>query len=160
MNVKSIIFWKNSLGPFIFFWPDINCDLLLYRFLFSLSPSQNLIPFLSELPKLIPLFSSFSLPSFLPSIHHPSRGLNTLVKLSTLTILSYNLPHPTCLSYGFYSRNETTRPNSRLWRKGFVLHYHIAVHYPRKSGQELKQDRNLKSGADADDMEVCTYWLA
>jgi hypothetical protein len=41
------------------------------------------------------------------------------------------------------------------WRgKGlFSLHFHIAVHHQRKSGQELTQARNLESGADAETVE-------
>jgi hypothetical protein len=34
------------------------------------------------------------------------------------------------------------------------LHFHIAVHYQRKPGQELKQGRNLEAGADAGHGEV------
>ena len=32
----------------------------------------------------------------------------------------------------------------------FSLYLHIAVHYQRKSGQELKQGRNLEPGEDAE----------
>lgn len=38
----------------------------------------------------------------------------------------------------------------KLGRKG--LHFHIAVHYLRKLGQELTQGRKLEVGADADAM--------
>ena len=41
----------------------------------------------------------------------------------------------------------------------FSLHFHIAVHHQRKSGQELTLGRNLEAGADAEAMEGC-YWLA
>jgi hypothetical protein len=34
-------------------------------------------------------------------------------------------------------------------------HFHIVVHHGRKSGQELKQGRNLEAGADAEAMEGC-----
>jgi len=37
----------------------------------------------------------------------------------------------------------------------FGLHFSITVHYHRKSGQELKQGRNLKAGVDAEAMEGC-----
>jgi hypothetical protein len=33
------------------------------------------------------------------------------------------------------------------------------VHHRRKPGQELKQGRNLKAGADAEAMRGATYWL-
>jgi hypothetical protein len=33
--------------------------------------------------------------------------------------------------------------------------FHIAVHYQRKSGQELTQGRNLEAGDDAEAMEEC-----
>ena len=35
----------------------------------------------------------------------------------------------------------------------FGLHFHITVRLQRKSGQELKQDRNLEAGADAEATE-------
>jgi hypothetical protein len=38
--------------------------------------------------------------------------------------------------------------------------FHIVVHNWRKSGQELKQVRNLEAGADAEGMEGTAYWLA
>jgi hypothetical protein len=37
----------------------------------------------------------------------------------------------------------------------FSLHFHIGVHHQRKSGQALKQGRNLEAGADAEAMEEC-----
>jgi hypothetical protein len=44
-----------------------------------------------------------------------------------------------------------------LGRKGYIWiicpYVHIAVHHGRKSGQELKQGRNLEAGADAKIME-------
>ena len=54
----------------------------------------------------------------------------------------------------------------KLGRKGFIrLHFQITIHHWRKSGQELKQGRNLKAGADAEAMEgccllTCFTWLA
>jgi hypothetical protein len=35
----------------------------------------------------------------------------------------------------------------------FGLHFHITVHHWRKSGQELKQGRNLEAGADTEAMD-------
>lgn len=37
----------------------------------------------------------------------------------------------------------------------FSLQFQIAVLYRRKTGQELKQDRNLQAGTEAVAMEVC-----
>jgi hypothetical protein len=37
----------------------------------------------------------------------------------------------------------------------FILHFHIAALHQWKSGQELKQDRILEAGADAETLEVC-----
>jgi hypothetical protein len=47
----------------------------------------------------------------------------------------------------------------------FGLHFQITVHHLRKSGQELKQGRNLKIGAEAEAIDkyyllVCSSWLA
>jgi hypothetical protein len=43
---------------------------------------------------------------------------------------------------------------SNLDRNGVSgLHFHIIVHHRRKSGQELKQGRNLEAGADAEAMK-------
>jgi hypothetical protein len=44
-----------------------------------------------------------------------------------------------------------------IWKgKGlFYLHVYIIVHHQRKAGQELKQDRNLEAGVDAEAMEGC-----
>lgn len=47
----------------------------------------------------------------------------------------------------------------------FGLHFHIAVHHKRKSGQALKQGKNLQGGADAEATEkyyvlACFTWLA
>ena len=44
--------------------------------------------------------------------------------------------------------------------KGFLgLHFHTIVHHWRKSGQELKQNKNLQAGADAEVMEGAANWL-
>jgi hypothetical protein len=40
------------------------------------------------------------------------------------------------------------------------LCFHFAVHHQRKSGQELKQGRNLEAGAGAEAKEGAAYWLA
>ena len=37
----------------------------------------------------------------------------------------------------------------------FDLHFHISVHYLRKTGQKRKQGRNLEAGADADTVKEC-----
>lgn len=42
--------------------------------------------------------------------------------------------------------------------------YHITIYYQRESGEELKQDKNLDTEADAEDMEgccllSCSTWL-
>jgi hypothetical protein len=37
----------------------------------------------------------------------------------------------------------------------FGFHFHIAVHYQRELGQELKQGRNPEAGVDAEAMEGC-----
>jgi hypothetical protein len=70
-----------------------------------------------------------------------------------------------CLSQGFYSWTKHHDQEASWGRKGlFSLHFHIAVHYQRKSGQELTQGRNLKTGADAEakgyQLLACFPWLA
>ena len=47
----------------------------------------------------------------------------------------------------------------------FNLYFLIATHYQKKSGQELKQGRNLEAGTDAEAVEECCFlawspWLA
>ena len=47
----------------------------------------------------------------------------------------------------------------------FYLHFHITVCHLRKTGQELKEGKNLKVGADTEDMDgccllACSPWLA
>jgi hypothetical protein len=42
----------------------------------------------------------------------------------------------------------------------FILHFHITVHHHKKSGQELKQGKNLETGADAEAMEGAACWTA
>ena len=50
---------------------------------------------------------------------------------------------------------------SNLGREGlFGLHFHTVVYHWRRSGQELKQGRNLEAGAEAEAMEGATHWLA
>jgi hypothetical protein len=41
-----------------------------------------------------------------------------------------------------------------------LLHFHITVHHWRKSGQELKQGRNLLAGLDAEIIVGRSHWLA
>ena len=40
-------------------------------------------------------------------------------------------------------------------RRESGLHFTISVHHQRKSGQKLKQNKNLEAGADAEAMEEC-----
>jgi hypothetical protein len=43
-------------------------------------------------------------------------------------------------------------------RKGSCgLCFHTTVYHQKKSGQELKQGRNLETGADAEAMEECCF---
>ena len=49
-------------------------------------------------------------------------------------------------------------------KKGFII-LHIAVHYQSKTGQELRQGRNLEAGADSEAMGqccllACFLWLS
>jgi hypothetical protein len=48
------------------------------------------------------------------------------------------------------------------WRgKGlFSLHFLVAIHHQRKTGQEFTEGSNLEAGADAEAMEGAAYWLA
>jgi hypothetical protein len=51
------------------------------------------------------------------------------------------------------------------WGGKGLFDFHIAVHYQRKSGQELKQGRNLETGVNAEVVEgrcllACSPWLA
>lgn len=55
----------------------------------------------------------------------------------------------------------TTAVMKPFGRKRFIwltLPHHI--YHSRESGQELKQDRNLVAGTDAEAMEECSYWFA
>jgi hypothetical protein len=71
-----------------------------------------------------------------------------------------------CLSQGFYSCTKHHDQEVSWGGKSlFSLHFHIAVHHQRKSGQEFTQGRNLEAGADAGAMEGCSLlacfpWLA
>jgi hypothetical protein len=71
-----------------------------------------------------------------------------------------------CLSHGFYSSTKPHDQEASWGGKGlFSLHFRIAVHPQRKSGQELTLGRNLEAGADAEAMEGCCLlacfpWLA
>lgn len=43
-----------------------------------------------------------------------------------------------------------------FWGRGkglFGLHFHITIHHQRKSGQEIKQHKNVEAGADAEATE-------
>jgi hypothetical protein len=42
----------------------------------------------------------------------------------------------------------------------YLLILPCCVNHQRKSGQEIKQGRNLEAGADAETMEGAAYWLA
>jgi hypothetical protein len=70
-----------------------------------------------------------------------------------------------CLSQSFYSCTKHHDQEASCRGKGlFSLHFHIAI-YQRKTGQKLKQGRNLEAGADAETMEecfllICFPWLA
>lgn len=48
-----------------------------------------------------------------------------------------------------------------IWgRKGlFHSNFHIPVYHQRHWGQELKQNKNMESGAEAEAMESAAYWL-
>ena len=55
---------------------------------------------------------------------------------------------------------KTPYQKRKLERKGLsVLPFHIAAHHQKKLGQELKQSRNLETGADAEAVEG-RCWLA
>ena len=65
---------------------------------------------------------------------------------------------------GLLCDDKTPRLNN-LGDKSLIGLYFITAHYLRKSGQELKQGRNLEAGADAEAMEgscllACSPWLA
>ena len=49
---------------------------------------------------------------------------------------------------------------NNLGRKGFFQLTLLSLFIQRKSGQKLKQGRNLEAGADAEVMEDAAYWLA
>jgi hypothetical protein len=57
---------------------------------------------------------------------------------------------------GYYCCDETLWPQANWGEKGLCgLHFHIVIHHRRKPGQELKQDRNLEAGIDAEAIEGC-----
>jgi hypothetical protein len=61
-----------------------------------------------------------------------------------------------CLSQSFYSCTKRLGQEASWGGKGlFRIHFHIAVHHQAKSGQELKQGRNLEAGVDAEANEEC-----
>jgi hypothetical protein len=56
-----------------------------------------------------------------------------------------------CLSQSLYSCTKHHVQEASWGGKGlFSLHFHIAVHHQKKSGQELTQGRNLEAGADGE----------
>jgi hypothetical protein len=61
-----------------------------------------------------------------------------------------------CLSQSLCSCTKHHDQEASWGGKGLLgLHFYIAVHHQRKSGQELTQCRNLEAGADAEIMEGC-----
>ena len=56
-------------------------------------------------------------------------------------------------SQGFYYREETPWPKSKLGRKGFIR---LTFPHWRKSRQALKEEWNLEAGVDAETMEGCS----
>jgi hypothetical protein len=59
-----------------------------------------------------------------------------------------------CLSQGYYCCDETPWPKASCRGNTlFGLHFYTVVCHRRKSGQELKQDRVLEAGAEAEAME-------
>jgi hypothetical protein len=77
-------------------------------------------------------------------------------KLESVSPMSKSWEKRECLSQGLYSFTKHHGQKASWGGKSlFSLHFHIAVHHQRKSGQELMQGRNLKTGADAETMEGC-----
>ena len=64
-----------------------------------------------------------------------------------------------CPSQGFYSCTKHDQEASWGGKDLFSLHFHIAVHHQRKSGQELTQGRNLQELMHRPWRDV-PYWLA
>ena len=61
-----------------------------------------------------------------------------------------------CLSLGFIAAMKHHDQKASWERKRFIqLHFHIAIYHQKKSGQKLKQGRNLEAGADAEAKEGC-----
>ena len=52
-----------------------------------------------------------------------------------------------------------TKKASREGKGLLDLCFYTTVPHQRKSGQELKQGRNLEAGADEEVMEGAAYWL-
>ena len=79
--------------------------------------------------------------------------------MTSLNTIFLTLHVPVCQS--LYSCTKHHDPEASWGGKGlFSLHFHIAGHYQRKSGLELRQGRNLEAGADAEALEGAAYWLA
>ena len=78
----------------------------------------------------------------------------------------YTLFKKWCLNQGLYSCTKHHDQEANWGEEGLSsLHFHIAVHHQRKSGQELTQGMNLEAGADAEVMDGCCLlvffsWLA
>jgi hypothetical protein len=74
-------------------------------------------------------------------------------------ICGFTLSLPNCLrllwwhlfysQFVFQQKNHHDQEASWEGESLFSLHFHIAVHHQRKSGQKLIQGRNLEAGADA-----------
>ena len=122
------------------------------------------------------IFQVTSLPSVIVAVltHMPTQSVPTLPFPTPLRSLldfcltddSHPNPWVRCLSQGFYPCTKHYDREASWGGKGlFSLHFHIAVHHQRRSGQELTQGRILEAGADAEVMEgcyllVCFPWLA
>jgi hypothetical protein len=87
---------------------------------------------------------------------YPTPGIKTQTYLYNWVVFFFFLKKPKlsiqmlpghCLSQDFYS---CVQEASWGEKDSFHLHFHIAVHQQRKSGQELTQGRILEAGADTD----------
>ena len=81
------------------------------------------------------------------SVHSLSIGLS-----DPSTLIAASQPELSYLGLLLLRWNTISKP-TRGGKSLFGLYFHITVHYQRKSGQELKQGRNLETGADAEVME-------
>ena len=76
---------------------------------------------------------------------------NSVYQTVVRSLLIYSILVKVCIP----AQNIMTKKQVGEGKGVFSLHFHIAVHLQRKSGQELTQGRNLEAGADADAMEGC-----